>query len=92
MDIKVTLNDGTTLEGEGNVDEMGITVVKAGKVLVAGKEDEVTMTMIPWTSVKCFDYVVTKEMIAAQNSAALAQADLTSDGPNRAARRAANRG
>lgn len=95
MDIKVFLNDGSTLKGEGNVDEMGITVRKPDTILVVNKEDQVTMTMIPWTSVKCFEYVVTKEMIAAQNAAALAQAgpnmeaDLTS--PNRAQRRAANR-
>lgn len=96
MDLKVYLNDGDTLEGEGTVDEMGITVRKPVKVLIAGKENEASMTMIPWTSVKYFDYVVTQEMIDAQNAAATmqqAQGDLTSpNAPNRAARRAANRG
>lgn len=92
MKVKVTLNNATgeIIEGEGAVDEMGITVQKPVNLVVAGKESEVTMIMIPWHIVMKFEYVVSEAMIKAQNAMANAetpQADLVQ--PNRAQRRAA---
>lgn len=89
MDIKITLLDGTTIDCDGAVDAMGITYEKSGGIVLPGKEDEMTMVMVPWHSVRHFEYIITPDMVKAQtDQQQTPHAELQG---NRAQRRAANR-
>lgn len=92
MDVKVYLNDGEVIEGEGNIDEMGVTLRIPSTLVLPGKENEASMVMVPWPSINKFEYVVTQAMIDAQTQAALLDTPHAELQPNRAQRRAANRG
>lgn len=89
MKVKVFLNNVSceTIEGDGTADEMGITISKPVSVVVAGKENEVTMIMVPWSSIVKFEYTVTEDMIRATTQQANNMQQVQE--PNRKARRAA---
>lgn len=93
MKVKVFLINDEEIAGEGTADEMGITVQKRTSIVVAGKENEATMILIPWKSVRKFEYIVSEDMIQKANE--MAQQDQPHAildepvAPNRAARRAA---
>lgn len=86
MKVEVVLNTGETIKGEGTADEMGITIQKPVSVVVAGKENEATMIMVPWASILKFEYIVTEEMIRATTQQANNMQQVQE--PNRKARRA----